>query len=194
MTCREDAHGCRRWEVSLSSIKKMAVPVKNNMAVTGSPCFFKQHLKGGNQRSPACLHAGICGSNSTESRFVIGACRLSRVERELKNTITLALSVQFKAQNYPRDAGVYYPKKKTERKGAVLVRIPGKTSSHSQLFLRLGLHQGWLLLYVSENSGLKIIKKNVDRQTFQHLDSLLSVLLILALISHTFLPLLPHVC
>lgn len=50
----EDAHGCQQWEVSPSLIKKMAASAKNSTAVTGTPCFFKRHLKGVNPRSLPC--------------------------------------------------------------------------------------------------------------------------------------------
>lgn len=50
----EDAHGCQQWEVSPSLIKKSAASAKNSTAVTGTPCFFKRHLKGVNPRSLPC--------------------------------------------------------------------------------------------------------------------------------------------
>lgn len=95
------------------------------------------------------LRAGIWGSNSTNSAnfsyeldvsILISINidkRRSEDERRriFKNVVILACRKHFKAQNYPR---YYYPRyprvhyqKKTERKGAVLVRVPEKTSSHS---------------------------------------------------------------
>lgn len=40
----------------------------------------------------------------------------------------MIILAQFKPQNQPRYPGVYYLKKKSERKGTVLVGIPEKTS------------------------------------------------------------------